>query len=219
MLEQGVPLPNMTGVYKKGTWGHRHWHKRTPGKDEGRARGGAAEAKQHQRLQANPWKLGQDSYTFSFTASRRNQLCQHLDRLLAIMTSQFLLPSSLWYLLLALADQQRGNVDVSNCFVGALQIFEGTSVCSKELYGLKVSQRLGVPAVAQEFKNPTNIHEDLDLIHVLPRWVKDPALPQASAQVTDVAWIWHWCGCGIGRQLQLQFNPQPGNFHMPQVRP
>ena len=27
------------------------------------------------------------------------------------------------------------------------------------------------------------------------------------------------CGCGVGRQLPLRFDPQPGNFHLPQVRP
>ena len=27
------------------------------------------------------------------------------------------------------------------------------------------------------------------------------------------------CGCGVGWQLQLRCDPQPGNFHMLQVRP
>ena len=41
----------------------------------------------------------------------------------------------------------------------------------------------------------------------LAQWVKDPALPQAAAQVTDVAQILHCCGYDVGRQLQLWFDP------------
>ena len=35
---------------------------------------------------------------------------------------------------------------------------------------------LGVPIVAQRFKNPTIIYEDLSMIPGLAKWVKDPAL-------------------------------------------
>ena len=38
-----------------------------------------------------------------------------------------------------------------------------------------------------------------------------------EVQVADVAHIQCCCGCGIGRWLQFQLDPQPGNFHMPQV--
>ena len=38
-------------------------------------------------------------------------------------------------------------------------------------------QRIGVPTVAQQVKNPTSIHEDADLTTSLAQWVKDPALP------------------------------------------
>ena len=39
------------------------------------------------------------------------------------------------------------------------------------------------------------------------QWVKDLALPQASAYVADAAQIQRCCGCGVGWQLHLQFNP------------
>ena len=55
----------------------------------------------------------------------------------------------------------------------------------------------------QWVKNLTSNHEDVGLIPDLAQWVEDLALPQAVAQVTDVAQIWHCCGCGVGQQLQL----------------
>ena len=42
-------------------------------------------------------------------------------------------------------------------------------------------QSLGGPAVAQQVKNLTSIHEEVGWIPGLTQWVKDPVLPQATA--------------------------------------
>ena len=62
----------------------------------------------------------------------------------------------------------------------------------------------GVPLVAQWVKNLPGIHEDVGSSPALAQGVRDPALPQAVAQVAHVAWTPHCCG--RGRLLQFRFN-------------
>ena len=57
--------------------------------------------------------------------------------------------------------------------------------------------RSGVPDVAQWVTNPNSVHDDMGLI--LTQWLKDLALLQAAAYVTNVAGIQCYCGCGIGQ--------------------
>ena len=76
----------------------------------------------------------------------------------------------------------------------------------------------GVPAVAQWVKNPTSIHEGTGLTPALAQWIRGSSVATSCGIDNScgldlvLLWLWH-------RQLQLQFNPKPGNFHMPQVRP
>ena len=58
---------------------------------------------------------------------------------------------------------------------------------------------VGVPTVAQWFKNLTRILKDVGSIPVLSQCVKDLVLQQAA--VTDAAQIRRCCGCG--QQLKL----------------
>ena len=74
----------------------------------------------------------------------------------------------------------------------------------------KKNNETGVPIVDQQVKYLSNIREDAGLIPGLTQLVKDPELPQAMVQVTDVAQIQCCCGCGVGLQLLLHLTPSLG---------
>ena len=70
--------------------------------------------------------------------------------------------------------------------------------------------KTGVPVVVQWVKKPTSIHKDMSSIPDLAHWIKDLALLQAAAWITDVARIPCGCGCGIGSSCSSDSTPHLG---------
>ena len=54
------------------------------------------------------------------------------------------------------------------------------------------------------------------MIPGLTQWVKDPTLPQAAAQVSDVARR-HGVSVAVALAAAASIPPQPGNFYIPQA--
>ena len=71
--------------------------------------------------------------------------------------------------------------------------------------------------MAKWVTNLTGIH--LGLIPGLAQWVKDPSIAVGCGvghrQALDLVVLWLWCQPTAAAPIQ----PQPWNFHMPQVQP
>ena len=61
--------------------------------------------------------------------------------------------------------------------------------------------------MAQQLTNPTGNHEVAGSTPSLAQQAKDPALPWALVEVTDMAGILSRYGSGVGQQLQLRLDP------------
>ena len=57
---------------------------------------------------------------------------------------------------------------------------KGVQLLWKRYGGSLKKPNIGVPTVAQWVKDPTSIHEDMDLISGLAQWVKNTVLPQVA---------------------------------------
>ena len=75
----------------------------------------------------------------------------------------------------------------------------------------KEKTKCSVLGVAQRVRTQLRLGEDVGSIPGFAQWLRDPALPQAAAQVTDLVLLW------LRRRLQLQlgFNPGPGTSICP----
>ena len=69
-----------------------------------------------------------------------------------------------------------------------------------------------IPIVAQRVKDLRLFSEDVGSIPGLVQRVKDLALPQAVAHVTDVNGIRCCCGCGLGLTCSSDSTPGLGTY-------
>ena len=74
-----------------------------------------------------------------------------------------------------------------------------------QLWSHRIILIWGVPLVAQQVRNPTSIHEDVDSIPDITQWVKDSVLQWMWCRLAAVALIWPraWqLPCDMGAALK-----------------